>query len=419
MRNSQNTEQLLIGKSVARTSSVNVLDVNNASYLADGEIVVLDENDTPLVGGTTYPASRFIKIVQRSGATASSSQLVQSARINGSNIISFRGLSYAAPQEQISYIGYDGTTGAIDATSVSDYVVRITMKHDKDMWSQQSNTRIARFIPVSTTTNADIADYFATYFAADVFLSTEATVERVSNDAGTVTPAGVGTLTWTRGSKIMTTSGVTPATTSVVGSYIRLGLGTNDAVYKVTAVSNADQTITVDQNVQQASGSLAVGLASYFSAATIQASDLGIKFTGLAQTYTALKFPYVKVKFDLTISGFGATTITRLQESKVGSGTYEQISTIEKFAQGFEGIIDRFGDSAPLGRTDAVSGAQYDVIVIEYFDNFDTLAVSGAKPARAVLNIALVDGAAQTTNLLAQLNPWMASLPQSFTAVAV
>ena len=269
MRNSQNTEQLLIGKSISRTASVNVLDVNNSSYLADGEVVVLDENDTPLVGGTTYPTSRYIKIVQRSGATASGSQLVQSARIDGNNIISFRGLSYQAPQEQISYIGYDSSSGAIDATSVSDYVVRVTMKHDKEMWSKRANARIKRFIPTATTTNADIADYFATEYAADAFLSTEVLVERISNNAGTVTPAGVGTLTFTKGSKIMTTSGVTPATTSPVGSYIRLGLNTNDAIYKVTAVSNSDQTITVDQPVQQASGSLTVGLADYFTAATI------------------------------------------------------------------------------------------------------------------------------------------------------
>ena len=145
MRNSQNTEQLLIGKSISRTASVNVLDVNNSSYLADGEVVVLDENDTPLVGGTTYPTSRYIKIVQRSGATASGSQLVQSARIDGNNIISFRGLSYQAPQEQISYIGYDSSSGAIDAKSVSDYVVRVTMKHDKEMWSKRANARIKRF----------------------------------------------------------------------------------------------------------------------------------------------------------------------------------------------------------------------------------------------------------------------------------
>lgn len=419
MRNAENTEQILIGKSISRTASVNVLDVNSASYLADGEIVVLDENDTPLVGGTTYPASRYIKIVQRSGATASSAQLVQSARIDGNNIISFRGLSYQAPQEQITYIGYDGTSGAIDATSVSDYVVRITTKHDKDMWSQQSNTRIERYTPVVNTANTDIADYFAVRYANDQFLNTEMTVERISNNAGTVTPAGVGTLTWTKGSKIMTTSGVTPATTSPVGSYIRLGLGTNDAIYKVVAVSNADQTITVDEPVQQASGSLTVGLASYMSLATAQSSDLGIKFTGIAQSFLVLKYPYVKVKFDITLSGFGSTTITRYQESKPGSGTSEQISTIEKFDIGFEGAVDRFGDSAPIGRNDTVSGANYDVIVIEYYGNYDVHTVSGAKPARAVLNLAFVDGAAQVTNVLAQLNPWMASLPKNFTPVSV
>ncbi len=419
MRNAQQTEQLLIGKSISRTSTVNVLDVNNASYLADGEVVVLDDNDTPLVAGTTFPTARFIKIVQRSGATAATSQLVQSARIDGSNIISFRGLSYSAPQEQITYVGYDSTTGALDASQTGDYVLRITMKHDKDMWSQQANTRIFRFSPLSTSTNADINDYFAVAMATDVFLNTEVTTERTSNDAGSATTAASGTLTFTKGSKIVTTSGVTPATDFPVGSYMRLGLSKNSGIYKVVAVSNAGQSITLDAPVQIASGTLTVTNAQFITNALVLASNVGLKVTGIAQSFLVMKFPYVKVKFDLTLSGFGSTTVNYFQNSLPGSGVDSQISQIEKFAQGFEGIIDRFGDSAPIGRTDTVTGAVYDVIVIEYFNNFDTLAVSGAKPARAVLNIAMVDGAAQTVNLLAQLNPWMKSLPQNFNNVAV
>jgi len=419
MRAANNTENLLIGKSTSRTASVNVLDPANASYLKDGEIVVLDENDTPLVAGTTFPTSRFIRIVQRSGATASTSQLVQSAQLDGNNIISFRGLSYAAPQEQITHVGYNGTSGAIDASGTDDFVLRITMKHDKDMWSQQANARIFRFSPTSTSVDSDVADYFAQKMAEDQFLATEVTVERLNSNAGAASTGASGTITFTKGSKTLTTSGVTPATDYPVGAYIRFGTAVTDGVYKVSAVSNSAQTITLDQAYQGASGTLAAASHEFITAALATAADWGLEITGVAQTFEVLKFPYLVVKFDLTISGFGSTTVVKTQESLVGSGVGSQISTIEQFAIGFEGVIDRFGPYAPAGRADAVVGSNYDLITIEYFNKFDTQIVSGAKPAKAVLHLAIIDGAAQTTNVLAQLNPWMASLPGSFSNVAV
>ncbi len=419
MRSVTGTEQLLIGKSISRTSTVNVLDSTNASFLADGELVVLDENDTPLVAGTTFPQSRFIKIVQRSGATASTAQLVQSARIDGANMISFRGLSYAAPQEQILHVGYDGTSGAIDASGTEDFVLRITMKHDKDMWSQQANTRIYRFSPNANTVDSDVADYFAQQAGNDQFLNTEVKVERLNSNAGAASTAASDTITFTNGSKTVTTSGVTPATDYPVGSYIRFGTAVTSSVYKVVGVSNALQTITLDQAYAGTTGTLAVTAHEFITAALATAADWGIKITGKPQTFSVMKFPYLVVKFDVTLAGFGTTAVTRTQESLVGSGVGAQISQIEKFDIGFEGATDRFSYVAPEGRSDASLSAVYDMIVLEYFNSFDTMAVSGAKPARSVLNIAVVDGAAQTTNLLAQLNPWMASVPAHFANVAV
>lgn len=411
MRTTNGTEQLLIGKSIARTATVNVLDSANASYLADGEIVVLDENDTPLVAGTTFPTSRFIKIVQRSGSVAADAQLVQSARIDGSNVISFRGLSYAAPQEQILHVGYNGTSGAIDATGTEDFVLRITMTHDKDMWSQRSNSRIYRFTPVVTSIDVDVVNFFAQSMAHDAFLSTEVSTERLSSAANV---ADAATWTFTKGSPTAT---VSVAPTAVVGDFIRNGNAVTSAVYKIIAISGLNVTLDVPYQTT----SLAPVAPGYITAAiaALAATTWGLKVTGKVQTFQVMKFPYLKVKFNLTIKGFGSTTVVRTQESLVGSGVGAQISQIEQVDIGFEGAVDRFGPYAPTGRSDASLAANYDLIVLEYFNSYDTLAISGAKPARSVLNLAIVDAALQTTNILAQLNPWMASVPQAFSNVAV
>lgn len=412
MRNANQTEQLLIGKSLTSTASVNVLDPNNAAYLADGEIVVLDENDTPVGASPTYGATKYIKLVQRSGAVAADAQLVQSARIDGANVISFRGLSYAAPQEQILYAGFDGTSGSIDPLGTADFVTRITFKHDKDMWSQQANTRIFRFTPVITTIERDIADDLARQASADEFLASELIVERLIN-AADVDDAGI-TWTFTKGSKTATTSAGTAA---VVGDYIKDGDNVTNAAYKITAISG--NTVTLDQVFQRASVAVVDPDFVTNAVAILAATNFGIRFEGRPQIFKVLKFPYVKVKFDVTLAGFGATTINRAQESLVGSGTSEQISTIEQFAIGFEGVIDRFGDSAPTGRADAVAGAVYDFITIEFFQNYDTFAVSGARPARALLNIAIVDGSSQGGTIIGQLNTWMSTVPGTFPPVTI
>lgn len=406
-----NSQQLLIGKSVSRTASVNTLDSANASFLVDGEIVVLDENDQVMAAGTTYAQSRYIRIVQRSGATASTAQVVQSARIDGANVIQFRGLTYSAPQEQISYIGYDGAAGSIDDTQTTDYVLRVTMKHNKDVWSQTPNTSISRFTPNSTTNQTDIIDSFATDLSANAYLTEQVSIERLSDNAGV---AEVPTATAAKGSKSVTLTAT--SATIVAGIYLRMdGGATTDAVYKIASITGTD--VTLDQPYQGTSGSGKV--LESITAALGDASNMGLKFTGLEQSFDVLKFHYVKVKFEFQLSGFGTSTVNYSQASLPGSGVYEQISELEQRSIVYEGAVDRANPSAPTGRADAVSGQVYDIVSLEYFNNYSIGVIDGARPARASLFLALVDGAAQTTNVLAALNPWLGSAPGNFANVAV
>ncbi len=403
---------LLIGKSVSRTATVNVLDVNNSSYLADGEIVVLDENDTPLTAGTTFSGSRYISIVQRSGGSASSpTSLVRSARIDGANVIAYSGKSYVAPQEQISYLGFNGTSGSIDKSGTADYVLRLNFKEDKTIWSHYSNTRIWRYEPVATTDQIDIANYFAIQASNDSFSKSEVKVERLINVAATGTDAA--TFTFTTGSPTVTTS---VAATAVAGDYVRSVTGVTGPAYKIKSVESTT-SLTLDQPFQGTSG--AVATPDYILAATAATAPFGIKFTGKAQTFTVGKFKYVKVKFDITTSNFLNTTLTLSQESTRGSGTGQEVAELEFMSVGFDGAIDKFWDSAPTGRADAVSTSNYDIITIEYMVNSSVEVVSGNKPARQLLILAIIDGAAQTTNILAQLNPWMSSTPRAFGPATV
>lgn len=70
MFRADNSFNLLIGKSIAQTASVQINNIGGAAYIANGEVVILDSNDKPMVSGSTddITSSPYIKFVQ--GRTA-------------------------------------------------------------------------------------------------------------------------------------------------------------------------------------------------------------------------------------------------------------------------------------------------------------------------------------------------------------
>lgn len=416
MFKSDNNLCVLIGLDIARTANVQVNDRGNATtYIADGEIVVLGSDDAVLPAGSTYADSKNIKIVQRSGATTSTSELLRTMVINGANVTSYTGQSYQAPQEQIYYVGYDGITATnnIDYQDSNDYTLRIRYKHDKEIWSQQTNERSYYYTSGTSATAEIIARSLAIDICADS--AADVTCERLTSHAGT---AGVITATVVNGSNMITMSAVSAL--FVAGVYIRIGTAVTDPVYRITAKDSTGLILTIDTAYQGTSGTALA--TEYITAAEASATTTmwGLKLTGEALTFDVGKFKYNKVMFDLSLGGFGATTTNELQESSRGNGTYEQVAELEWYAQGFEGKIDRDFDTSPTIRADATVAETYDTIAINYYDtSVQSNIISGVKPMRGECKIFIPDGASQATNILAQLNPWMASLPQAYNNISL
>lgn len=410
MFSSNQSFNLLIGKSISRTASVQVTDPSTtATYLADGEVLVLDEDGAVMTAGQTLSDTRYIQVVQRSGATTN--PLIFSARIDGNNVKSFTGKSYVAPQEQIHYVGYNGSSGAIDGDETTVYKLRVQFKHNKDMWSEQLQQRYYEFTPDSSTVGKDVAASFATQISDDTDV-TEIKVERICNDAGA---AEGDTATVTNGSTTVTMTGTTAL---VAGSYVRFGTAVTDPVYMVESETNTGTNLVLDQPYQGTSASSVT--IETITEALADAANFGLKFTGKALTFTLGKFKFTKVMFDVLLKNFGTTAVTKSQEAKKGSGTYEEIAELEWMAVGYDGNLDKIGDTAIAPKADATSGAVYDVIGVTYFDASEPYnTISGAKASPQLLLVAMVDGAAQTGNVLSVLNPWMASLPGAFAPVAV
>lgn len=406
---------VLIGKSISRTASVQVLDSSATTYLADGEVVVLKSDYSTLAPGSTIVDSDSITIVQRSGATASTASLIRSPKIIGAQVTVYKGINFVPAQEQITYVGYNGTSGSIDLLNSNNYQIRATFKHDKELWSEQNNINFHEFVSDSSATQLEVAAGFAKQYAQVYPASNQdLKVERVTD--GTFTAlGGSSTLTVTKGSILTVASSASHGL--VAGNVVRIG-GTLSTVpvYVVASVSGVN--VTLDSAYQGTSSVVANANVGAMTAIT----SWGLKFTGVALLFNVPFFvDYLKVAFDLTVSNFGATTVTEAQQASKGNGTYEETASMEYLALGYEGFLANRNavPATPIPHTNATSGTNYDCIVIAGYDNSDISPISGSKPAKIQTYIFMADGASQTTDLLSQLNPWMASTARSFPNVNV
>jgi len=106
-----------------------------------------------------------------------------------------------------------------------------------------------------------------------------------------------------------------------------------------------------------------------------------------------------------------------------GNGTYNHVSDLEEFAQGFNGITNKTGFPIPAYPKYAVAGTEYDLFVIEH----DSVHASGnleqAVAAPLMTIVACIkrgDDSATAKGgvvLEAALNPYMASTPGAFASV--
>lgn len=403
-----NSLTALIGKSISRTASVQILDPTATStYIASGEVLVIDSTGAPLTAGKTIADSSYIQIVQGDGA---SNPLVFSPKIDGNNVVVYKGVGFTPAQEQISYAGYNGTSGTIDVANGNLYQLRVSYKNNNLIFGEnQSNQVYLEYTSDSSATALEIAQAFAQKGTANYpATQSDIKVERVTDGTFTVL-GGSSTLAVTNGSTTATASSGSHGL--VAGDVVRIGgTSSTNPVYVVASVSTT--TIVLDQAYQGTTATVANANVGEMSAIT----SWGIKVTGKPQTFVVDRFDYTKVSFDLTLNGFGATTVTNAQSVSRGNGTYEEVAMLEAFALGDEGWLAN-RNAVPYvaqPRTNAVSGTNYDILVIEGYNTEHISPISGSKPEKFSVYIALVDGAAQEVDLLAQLNPWMASTPRAF-----
>lgn len=112
-----------------------------------------------------------------------------------------------------------------------------------------------------------------------------------------------------------------------------------------------------------------------------------------------------------------STTITYTAASK-GSGEWEQIRDLEKSHMAQRGVTNQIWHPVVKPDMQTVKDETYDMIVIEHDVPYQSPDNQYVKDAPHTTILAIADGAAQTADILAQLNSWMASTPKGFSAVS-
>jgi hypothetical protein len=395
--------QLFVGASPVAISTGAI------STLNDGEIGLFTPSGTRLTEANAATEDEFIIVQGR----ASGEIPYVTGSIKKADLVASKCTVkvYSAATEQLDYIGYNGTDGAIDVLDDNLYYIRLHI--DQSKTSNHGGIYVKHGVYKSDATGATqgeiaagLTENLIKNFKKEPYRMIK--FERVVSNAGTATSGGTAAVVY--GSKFVTiteSAGAAAdagkynadAASIVAGDYIRIGgTATTVGVYKVTATSGvgtATAILTLDVPYQGASDS-AVAAASMevVTAANAATSDFGIKLTAVAQPWTLGAIKYNKLKFKTLLEDFGTTTVTNSTASSPGSGEYEQMAELEWFAQGNEGQIYR--DTVPSlpARADVVD-TNYDQIVLTVHStrngtlNSDTarkeyvLAIPNSTPAYA------------------------------------
>jgi len=280
-------------------------------------------------------------------------------------------VSYAAPSQRSRAIGYNGTSGSIDAVNNNDYVAHVFFYDNSKTFGYGKPVKFAAYYSSDAATQIEIADGLAKNFNKNFSRETPKLIkaEVVLSDAGTAI-TGTGTLTVVNGSKFVT-AGTDADAVVAVGDYLRFGTDTTNSVYEVVAIDTATDIITLNMPYQGDSEVVAEASAEYIASADADAASAGIILTALATTsaFEPGVIRYDFTEFDLELKDdFGSTSLTELTTPSLGSGTYWEVAQNEWFLKGNRGEPWRVGNYPKDLSLEATEGKTYDQVSFSYVD---------------------------------------------------
>jgi hypothetical protein len=329
---------LLNDTNVATTALPSTGTVVTDANLPKGAVVLTDIGFR-LMDNTAYAAlanGDGFFVIQGKGAGV---PLMKSPRLTKGNT-KVTIAKHKAAVQQVTAIGYNGTTGALPVANNTSFFIKIRKRDNDAANRSQPMSLFAGPVKTDATgTQEELA--FALVISglknfkdepANNYLKFEALVAGTQADwTGTATH-----LSLTNGSRVAlftdNAGAASTATAPTVGGIIRI-LG---VAYKITASSTT--SITLNYAYQGDTGLVAGGTTAASQAGIVGTpGDYGVRLTGVAAPFNVNSFrDYYANRFTATFSD-ASTAVTHLQGAYNGNGTWQQVAMDEYMNYGFEG----------------------------------------------------------------------------------
>ncbi len=309
------------------------------------------------------------------------------------NVHNAGGLAYAARAEQITYLGYNGVAGSMDATNSTYYGLKVILKHTFGLLNNSPMIVTIPYKSSAAATQREVASGLAV--AGTNWLKRQAykpfMVERVNSGAQllvhnnialvhgskTIVSADDDTLTLLNGTVIRVPDTVDGAPSMYDPCYV---IVSNDGG------AGAARIYTLDQEYQGTSKP------DHDTVETVTEGNWGLKFTGIsvadADFNPVTDEPFVS-SFELEAGDFTTATVTygtnivgtgAASIPYPGTGTYQLVSALEARGQ-FENKTREVSAYPPTVRNiDAIAGTTYDCVSFElWFDQYAS-PTTGTRP---------------------------------------
>jgi hypothetical protein len=389
-----NARQILVGAGTAATPVVlGTGRLNQAAFIANaGEVGIFTpeglrivETGAGVVAGVSVAAVAGMDFVTALSRGAALPPLVSDKIVGTSVTLSGRDAG-AAATEQVTAVGYNGTSGLIaDVATYAGELYKVTvLVHQFLSGTDSEHLKAGYYQSQLTDGQAEIALGMAASviknFSREVSNSNgdkPVKAKAVCNAAGALV-IGAANATISKGTSALSMNAV--ITGAVVGDYIRLsetagGIGLASPVFKILSI--AGSVYTLDREYQGATMAALVVAANVFliTAAAGAAGNWGVVLTGTPLPFNRSKKRYAKCRFDVSLSeSFGSTVAANTANASEGEGTFEAISQLENFLSRFMGESYEMGQpfidniDSDLQAVSTVAGGFYSLMALNFSD---------------------------------------------------
>jgi hypothetical protein len=332
MFTNKNIRSVMIGGNQAYTSATNI------TGMAAGQVALVDAFGVVITTSTDALNQKF-RIVQGRG-TGLSPRVTDLIDPSG-GIRYYKGARHYNETEQVTDVGFNGTTGVITATNSNSYFLRLNLIETNRIGFAQQDIIHGTYVSDSSATQWEVSKNVSVNVNDNVRKRYERDVQATcildiasATEGISLTTAGSNEVDVVKNSDIFNEGTIAWAEIPLVGEVIVLD-NVAQIGYEVVEVISST-SVRVHMPYQGASASDQDAIA--YTAASVAGVACGIRLSGIKRKFDATKPGlFRKVRWNTQLDKFGNSTLTSVTAPSEGKGNFEEVAKMEYFGESVNG----------------------------------------------------------------------------------